>query len=105
MNKHKGKTVIGYILRLFKNIQATSGEFSVRGESSITFEVKCKNPKHLTVCFADPEPVPIPCVPFIPDTLSVVFNPQKGPLSEITISWKVSGIRTIAWCVKGEASK
>lgn len=88
------------VVRLFKNTYATSGEFAVTGESSISFEVKCNNFKHIFVCFADPEPQPIPCVPFVPDFLFVEFIPQNGPFSLITISWKVSGVRTIAWCVR-----
>jgi hypothetical protein len=91
----------GSIVRMFKNTHATSGEFSVTGDNSISFEVKCNNFKHILVCFADPEPQPIPCVPFVPDALHVNFTAQNGPLSLITISWKVSGVRKIAWCVKG----
>lgn len=91
----------GSIVRLFKNTHATSGEFAVTGENSLSFEVKCNNLKHIFVCFADPEPQPIPCVPFVPDTFKVDFFPQPGPLSVISISWKVAGVRTIAWCVKG----
>jgi hypothetical protein len=95
----KSKGPFGAILRLFKNAFSTSGEFSVTGENSVSFEVKCNHEKHILVCFADPEPTPIPCVPFTPDFLTVEFAQQQGPFSLVTISWKVSGVRTIAWRV------
>jgi len=106
MNKHHKHDphfdvgFFGKIIKFFKNTFSTSGEFDVTGEGSITIEVKCNNPKKIFVCFADPEPTPIPCVPFVPDTLSVQFNKRPGPFSDITISWNVASIRKIAWCIR-----
>lgn len=100
MKKDKSASLIKQILRLFKNVYATAGEFTVMDKGSISFEVKCKNPDKLIVCFADPQPVPIPCVPFVPDVLLVEFIKYPGALSTVIISWEVSEMRTVAWSVR-----
>ena len=102
MKKVSDGSIISKVLKWFKNDHATSGQFVVTGEDHVTFEIKCNNVKHVRVVFADPEPMPIPCVPYIPDTLIVDFASTKGPFSILTISWKVAGIRTVAWRVKEE---
>lgn len=96
-DKKDKDSTLGKILRLFKNSSETSGELTVSGADSLSFDVRGKNSKKVKVHFADLDPTNAPCNPGAGDTLSYVLIPKKGPESTLKVSWSVSGVRTIVW--------
>jgi len=100
MTKHRGKNKglgLGRLLTLFKNNEKTSGELTVSGTDSLSFEIKCKHYGRVKAWFVDMDPDNVPCNPGTEDTLSYCVEPIKGSHCLLKLSWKVSGIRLICW--------
>ena len=96
-NKKDKPSTLGKILRLFKNSSETSGQITVSGADSLSFDVRCNNSKKVKVYFLEVDPVATPCDPGTDDALSYVLIPKKGASSTLKVSWNVSGVRSIIW--------
>ncbi len=96
-DKKDKDSTLGKILRLFKNSSETSGQLTVSGTDSLSFDVRCNSSKKVKVYFLDVDPTVTPCNPGTNDTLSHVLIPKKGNTSTLKVSWSVSGVRSIIW--------